>query len=65
MGVEEKQLVIDSWNKHVEKNIISQKHGSFSSTAEEVFRETFRNGIIAAERLTQKEKLRIMKYAGL
>ncbi len=65
MSAEEKQLIIDSWNKHVEKNVVSKKHGSFSSTAEEVFRETFKNGIIALEKLTQKEKLRILKYTGL
>ncbi|MBI5159486.1 hypothetical protein HY992_05180 [Candidatus Micrarchaeota archaeon] len=65
MSAEEKQLIIEAWDRHVEKNVVSKKHGSFSSTAEEAFRETFKNGIMALEKLTQKEKVKLLKYAGL
>ena len=65
MSTEEKQKVIHAWDKHLEETVCKHKFASFSSVAEEVFCEAFRNGIIAHGTLTKKEKLEICAYSKL
>ncbi|MBI4399695.1 hypothetical protein HY570_03005 [Candidatus Micrarchaeota archaeon] len=65
MSEKEKQRIIEAWNKHVEGIARQHKYATFSSAAEEDFCETFRNGILAYESLTKKEKLEICAYARL
>lgn len=65
MSVEEKQRIIDAWDKHIERTNCQHKFASFSSIAEEAFCETFRMGIMAHGSLTKKEKLEICAYARL
>ncbi len=65
MGIEEKQLVIGEWDKHIEKNSRKYEIASFSSVREEEFRENFKRDILAFVKLTAGEKLQILKYTGL
>lgn len=65
MTTEDKQPIIDSWDKHIEKNGRKYEIACFSSIREADFRETFKNGILACVKLTQKEKKELLAYTGL
>lgn len=65
MAAEEKQIIIEAWDKHIEGTIRQQRLMRFSSVADAEFCETFRNGIMANKNLTKKEKLDIYVYTNL
>ncbi len=65
MGEEEKQKTIEAWNKHVILTNSKRKYMGFSSDAEADFCDQFRNGVLAHDKLTKKEKLEILITAKL
>lgn len=64
MSADEKKLILEAWERHVQKNTASHKHSCFSATAEEDFRENFKQCVNTAK-LTPKEKKSILNAIGL
>ncbi len=61
----QKQVVADSWDKHIEGTIRQNRLMRFSSVADAEFCDMFRRGIMAHKSLTKKEKLELCAYTKL
>ena len=65
MTTNEKEPIIEAWNKHITKNGRRHEIACFSSIREDDFRVMFRKGILSHAKLSQKEKQELLEYTGL
>jgi hypothetical protein len=65
MSSEEKQYIIEAWDKHIEKHNIRFKFFSSNATQEEQFGVDFKEHILQSKKLTYEEKDEILHYAEL
>jgi hypothetical protein len=60
MSKQEKQRIVDAWNKHIENERRAMKYQTFSSNASEDYRSVFETGLRQHAELTDKEKHEIL-----
>jgi hypothetical protein len=65
MSSEEKQYIIEAWDKHIMKHNIRFKFFSSNATQEELFGADFKEHILQSKKLTYEEKDEILRYAEL
>jgi len=65
MSSEEKQRIIEMWDRHMEKQGIRLKFLSSNAAQEESFGADFKENVLQSKNLTSEEKQEILRHAEL